>query len=120
VLGESLGQQAIAQAFGVAEMLKRVEPLHGIASKIWHEDRGVFAGLPNPFQGGRYHSLAVNTPLPEPFQVDAVSDGDWVIMGISHRSRPIVGVQFHPESILTEHGHDLLANFLRLIRPAGS
>ncbi len=113
VLGVCLGQQAIAQAFG--GRLERVEPVHGIASTIRHEDRGVFAGLPNPLLGGRYHSLAVTSPLPACLQIDAVAD-DGVIMGISHRTRPIFGVQFHPESVLTEHGDALIANFLRLIR----
>ena len=118
VLGVCLGHQVIAQAFGGPEVLKQVEPRHGIASQIWHEGQGLFAGLPNPFRAGRYHSLAVTTPLPERLQVDAVSDEDWVVMGISHRHRPIFGVQFHPESVLTEHGYELVANFLRSIPAA--
>jgi len=112
VLGVCLGQQAIAQAFG--GKLERVEPMHGIAAEIRHEGRGVFSGLPSPLLGGRYHSLAVARPLPSSLQIDAVAADD-VIMGISHRSRPIFGVQFHPESVLTEHGYDLVANFLRSI-----
>lgn len=112
VLGVCLGQQAIAQAFG--GRLERVEPVHGMASTIRHAGRGVFAGLPNPMLGGRYHSLAVASPLPDSLQTDAVADNG-VIMGISHRTRPIFGVQFHPESVLTEHGDDLVANFLRSI-----
>ncbi|MBA3314362.1 MAG: aminodeoxychorismate/anthranilate synthase component II [Planctomycetota bacterium] len=115
VLGVCLGQQAIATAFGGG--LRRVEPMHGMASTISHEGRGLFTDLPNPFQATRYHSLAVETPLPPSLQIDAVAD-DGLVMAISHRSLPIYGVQFHPEAVLTEHGYDLLSNFLRLIPPA--
>lgn len=117
VLGVCLGQQAIGQAFGGS--LVRVAPMHGIASDIRHHGTGLFSGLPNPFRATRYHSLAVETPLPAPLQVDAVAD-DGVLMAISHRTLPIYGVQFHPEAILTEHGYALLQNFLRLIPAAQS
>lgn len=117
VLGVCLGQQAIGEAFG--GRLTRVSPMHGIASEIHHEGRGLFQGLPNPFRATRYHSLAVDTPLPPSLRIDATSD-DGVLMGISHRTLPVWGVQFHPEAILTEHGYDLLANFLRLIPSSNS
>ena len=113
ILGVCLGHQAIGQAFGGTVVRARTL-MHGKTSPIRHAGRGVFAGLPDPFTATRYHSLAVaRDDLPAELEVTAWTE-DGEIMGLAHRSRPIHGVQFHPESIATEHGHDLLANFLDL------
>lgn len=113
MLGVCLGHQAIAQAFG-GEVVRAVEPMHGSSSEILHDSRGIFAGLPNPLIGCRYHSLVVReASLPECLEVSARTPGG-VVMGLRHRELPVVGVQFHPESILTDHGYELLAGFLRL------
>lgn len=109
-LGVCLGHQAIAVAFG-GEVDLAPEPRHGKVSMITHDGRGVFSGLPNPFEATRYHSLAT-VDLPEDLQAVAHSE-DGVIQGIRHRTLPITGVQFHPESIMTAAGMELLANFLR-------
>ncbi len=113
IFGVCLGHQAMGQAFG-GEVIRAKALMHGKTSPIEHEGRSVFTGLPSPFTATRYHSLAVRREtLPEVLEVTAWTvDGE--IMGLAHRSRPIHGVQFHPESIATEHGHDLLANFLDL------
>ncbi len=113
ILGVCLGHQAIGQAFG-GEVVRAHSIMHGKTSPIRHDGNGVFAGLPDPFTATRYHSLAVaRDSLPDVLEVNAwTADGE--IMGLRHRTRPIHGVQFHPESIATEHGHDLLANFLDL------
>ncbi len=113
IFGVCLGHQAMGQAFG-GEVIRAKALMHGKTSPIEHEGKGVFRGLPSPFTATRYHSLAVKREtLPEVLEVTAwTADGE--IMGLSHRTRPIHGVQFHPESIATEHGHDLLANFLDL------
>lgn len=113
ILGVCLGHQAIGQAFG-GEVVSAMEIMHGKTSAIEHDGTGVFAGLSNPFTATRYHSLAVRPDsVPECLLVTArTRDGE--IMGLSHRSRPVHGVQFHPESIASQHGHDLLANFLAL------
>lgn len=110
-LGVCLGLQAAVVAFGGSVGLAP-EPRHGKTSPISHDGLGVFEGLPNPFTATRYHSLAT-VDLPECFVETAHSD-DGVIQGIRHTDYPIVGVQFHPESIMTPQGKDLLANFLRL------
>ena len=87
--------------------------MHGKVSLIQHEGAGIFAGLPNPFTATRYHSLIVEEPLPAELEATAyTAEGE--LMGVRHRTRPIFGVQFHPESILTEYGHDLLRNFLKV------
>ena len=113
ILGVCLGYQAIGQAFG-GEVVRAGALMHGKTSAIRHAGAGVFAGLPDGFTATRYHSLAVARPsLPNALEVTAWTD-DGEIMGLAHRSRPIHGVQFHPESIATEHGHDLLRNFLAL------
>ena len=113
IFGVCLGHQAMGQAFG-GEVIRAKALMHGKTSPIEHEGRSVFRALPSPFTATRYHSLAVRREtLPEVLEVTAwTADGE--IMGLAHRSRPIHGVQFHPESIATEHGHDLLANFLDL------
>ncbi|MBU3972173.1 MAG: aminodeoxychorismate/anthranilate synthase component II [Alphaproteobacteria bacterium] len=113
IFGVCLGHQAMGQAFG-GEVIRAKALMHGKTSPIEHEGRSVFAGLPSPFTATRYHSLAVRREtLPDVLEVTAwTADGE--IMGLAHRTRPIHGVQFHPESIATEHGHDLLANFLDL------
>jgi anthranilate synthase component 2 len=113
IFGVCLGHQAMGQAFG-GEVIRAKALMHGKTSPIEHAGQSVFKGLPSPFTATRYHSLAVRREtLPEVLDVTAwTADGE--IMGLAHRSRPIHGVQFHPESIATEHGHDLLANFLDL------
>jgi len=113
ILGVCLGHQSIGQAFG-GEVVRAKTLMHGKTSPILHEGRGVFGGLPSPFTATRYHSLAVRREtLPDALEVTAWTE-DGEIMGLSHRTRPIHGVQFHPESIATQHGHEMIANFLDL------
>lgn len=109
VLGVCLGMQALAIAFG--GKVDRIEPAHGEVAVIEHDGTGVFGGLPETFAAVRYHSLAV-TAVPADLRVTATSGG--VVMGLAHRHLPLHGVQFHPESILSEHGRQLVANFLAL------
>ncbi len=112
ILGICLGHQAIGAALG-ARVVRAAEPVHGRASAIFHGGESVFAGLPNPFVAGRYHSLIVDrTTLPACLQVTAWT-ADAMIMALAHRTLSVVGLQFHPESILTDAGYDLLAAFLR-------
>jgi anthranilate synthase component 2/para-aminobenzoate synthetase component 2 len=113
ILGICLGHQCIGQAFG-GRVRRAKRPMHGEASEIHHSGKGVFAGMPPDFNAGRYHSLIVELDGDEPLNVTARSE-DGEIMGLEHRSHPTFGVQFHPESVLTEHGHDLLRNFLRAV-----
>ena len=114
LLGVCLGHQAIGQAFG-GEVVRCHEIVHGKMGRVRHSGGGVFAGLPSPFEATRYHSLIVDREsLPEALQITAELD-DGTIMGLSHRDLPIHGVQFHPESIRSEHGHALLRNFLDTI-----
>ncbi len=110
LLGVCLGHQSIGQHFG--GRVERGGLMHGKTSPVTHDGTGVFEGLPSPFNATRYHSLVVQDQ-PEELVVNATSD-DGYIMGFQHRDLPIHGVQFHPESIATEHGHALLANFLEL------
>jgi anthranilate synthase component II len=113
ILGVCLGHQAIGQAFG-GDVVRAMTLMHGKTSPIKHEGLSLFKGLPSPFTATRYHSLAVDrATLPEVLEVTAQT-ADGQIMGLQHRTRPIHGVQFHPESIATEHGHAMLANFLDL------
>jgi anthranilate synthase/aminodeoxychorismate synthase-like glutamine amidotransferase len=113
VLGVCLGHQSVAEAFG-GEIIKAKKLMHGKTSMIQHDGKTVFQGLPNPFEATRYHSLVVNRKtLPDCFEITAESD-DGEIMGIRHKELAVEGVQFHPESILTIHGKDLLKNFIDL------
>ncbi|PZO01264.1 MAG: aminodeoxychorismate/anthranilate synthase component II [Alphaproteobacteria bacterium] len=113
ILGVCLGHQAIGQAFG-GDVVRAMTLMHGKTSPIEHEGLSLFKGLPSPFTATRYHSLAVDrATLPDVLEITSwTADGQ--IMGLRHRTRPIHGVQFHPESIATEHGHAMLANFLDL------
>ena len=111
ILGVCLGHQAIGQAFG-GDVVRAQAIMHGKVSPVSHRGGGVFRGLPSPFNATRYHSLAVKRdPFPDVLDVDAETE-DGEVMGLSHKSRPIFGVQFHPESIASEHGHAMIANFL--------
>jgi anthranilate synthase component 2 len=110
LLGVCLGHQALGQAFG-GQVVRAPTLMHGKTSPIFHDGRSVFRSLPSPFTATRYHSLIVaRETLPDVLEVTAETDG--LIMGLAHRELPLHGVQFHPESIATEHGHALLANFL--------
>ncbi len=112
ILGVCLGHQAIGQAFG-GKIVHAKKVMHGKTSAIHHHSTGVFRGLPDPFQATRYHSLVIErASLPECLDITAWTD-DGEIMGVRHKTLPVEGVQFHPESILTEHGHALLGNFLK-------
>ena len=114
MLGVCLGHQAIGAALG-GKVVRAGVPMHGKTSTIEHDGRGVYAGLPPQFTVVRYHSLVVERDsLPADLEVTATAVGDGEIMGLRHRTLPIEGLQFHPESILSEHGHALLKNFLRL------
>ncbi len=111
ILGVCLGHQSIGQAYGGT--IKRVRPMHGKVSEIRSTGNGIFEGLPHSFSVTRYHSLTVDkATLPADLEITAET-GDGVIMGLQHRQYPIHGVQFHPESIASEYGYELLANFLR-------
>jgi anthranilate synthase/aminodeoxychorismate synthase-like glutamine amidotransferase len=114
ILGVCLGHQSLGYAFG-GKVVRAKKLMHGKTSRIRHDRKGVFRGVPNPFTATRYHSLAVEKKsLPKDLEVTAVSE-DGEIMGLRHKRIPCVeGVQFHPESILTEHGKDLLRNFLKM------
>ena len=116
LLGICLGHQSIGQVFG-GRIVRARQVMHGKISPIYHSDKGVFKGLPSPFNATRYHSLVIEkSSLPDCLEVTAwtqTDDGEIdEIMGVRHRSLAVEGVQFHPESILTDHGHDLLRNFL--------
>ena len=111
ILGVCLGHQSIGQAFG-GKIIHAQTIMHGKTSKISHNNKGVFRGIKDPFIATRYHSLVIDREsLPDCFDITAWTD-DNEIMGIKHKELAIEGVQFHPESILSEHGHDLLKNFL--------
>jgi anthranilate synthase/aminodeoxychorismate synthase-like glutamine amidotransferase len=112
ILGVCLGQQCMGYIFG-GRVVRAPRLMHGKVSPVLHMGKGVFKGLPSPLNATRYHSLIVAEPLPDCLEVTAfTADGE--LMGLRHKTLPIHGVQFHPESILTEHGKDLLANFLRM------
>ncbi len=115
ILGVCLGHQAVGQAFG-ARIVRAPELMHGKLSPIHHQGSTLFSGLPSPFDATRYHSLMIDpASLPDSFDITAKT-ANGLIMGISHREWPVHGVQFHPESIASQHGHDLLANFLAVTR----
>lgn len=114
LFGVCLGHQTIGQAFG-GDVVRHSEIVHGKMGHVIHEGKSVFKGLPTPFDATRYHSLVVDrATLPKALEVTAALD-DGTIMGLAHRELPIHGVQFHPESIASEHGHQLLRNFLDLL-----
>ncbi len=113
ILGVCLGHQSIGQAYG-GKVIRAPVPMHGKLSTVHHKGKGVFAGLPESFEVTRYHSLIVECKsLPKCLEVTAETD-DKIIMGLQHREHAVHGVQFHPESIASEHGHDVLENFLKL------
>jgi anthranilate synthase component 2 len=117
ILGVCLGHQAIGQAYG-GRIVRAPEPMHGKLSRIHHTGKSVFRGLEDGFLATRYHSLVIDRPsLPSVLEITAETD-DGVIMGVMHKTHPVHGVQFHPESIASAHGHALLQNFLRLARTA--
>jgi anthranilate synthase component 2 len=115
LFGVCLGHQAIGDAYG-GEVIRAPIPIHGKLSEIKHQGQTIFRGINGPFQATRYHSLVVKREtMPEALAVTAETD-DGLVMGLSHRTRPVHGVQFHPESILSEHGHLILKNFLDLAK----
>jgi len=112
VLGVCLGHQCLGEAFG-GTVRRASQVMHGKVSRVTHAEQSVFRGIPSPFAATRYHSLVVDREnLPADLEVTAWTD-DGTVMGLRHRQYPLAGVQFHPEAILTEHGHELLANFLQ-------
>ena len=117
ILGVCLGHQAIGEAFG-GRIVRAPRPIHGKASRVQHDGRGIFAGLPQEIDVARYHSLVIEPgSCPQVLEVTA-STADGIIMGVRHRTLPIEGVQFHPESVLTSHGMHILANFVLLCEAA--
>lgn len=113
LLGVCLGHQVIVEALG-GRIIRAPIPIHGRTSSVWHDGQGVFAGVPSPFTVCRYHSLmAAKESLPDALEICGTTD-DGLVMAVRHRRFPVVGLQFHPESVLTQHGYELLANFLRL------
>ena len=118
ILGVCLGHQAIGQAFG-GEVVRAPEPMHGKVSPVTHRGSEIFAGIPSPFEATRYHSLIVRADtLPDVLVPTAHTGG--IIMGLRHRTLPVFGVQFHPESIASQHGHAILKNFLDIARGANT
>ncbi len=119
ILGVCLGHQCIGEVYG-GKIIKAPEPIHGISSMIHHDGKGVFKEIPTPFKAGRYHSLVIDPDeVPDELEVSARTE-DEIIMAVRHREQLVIGVQFHPESILTKHGHDLLRNFLDLMAEQSS
>ena len=115
ILGVCLGHQAVGQAFG-GNVVRAPVPMHGKVSRIFHTGTDILAGLPTPFSATRYHSLIVDRATMPDVLVPTAWTEDGLVMGLRHRTLPIFGVQFHPESIASQHGHDLLANFLAIAR----
>ena len=119
ILGVCLGHQAIGQAFG-GDVIRAPQPLHGKTSRISHNAKGLFRGLNGPFEATRYHSLIIDRATkPEALEISAETD-DGLIMAVEHKEKPVFGVQFHPESIASEHGRDILRNFLELAAAFGT
>ncbi len=112
ILGVCLGHQCIGEVYG-GQVIRAHEAVHGRASEIIHDAKGLFMGLPNPLKVGRYHSLVVHTAANVPLNVTAQTD-DRIVMAFEHATHPVYGIQFHPESCLTDHGVDLLRNFLTI------
>ncbi|MFW5968356.1 MAG: anthranilate synthase component II, partial [Persicimonas sp.] len=110
-LGICLGHQAIAAAYG-GRVIENDAPMHGKASRIEHDGTGLFEGLPAPLEAGRYHSLIVDEPLPDALEATARADG--FVMGLRHHEHPTYGLQFHPESVLTVQGREILRNFTKM------
>jgi anthranilate synthase component 2/para-aminobenzoate synthetase component 2 len=117
ILGICLGHQVIGEVFG-AKVVRARQPMHGDSSEIQHDTQGLFAGLPQRFSVGRYHSLIVENLAGTPL-VETARSLDGEIMGLRHESHPTFGVQFHPESIMTEHGYHMLRNFLKVVNDRG-
>lgn len=116
ILGVCLGHQCIGYVYG-GQVIRAAVPTHGKSSRVYHDGKTIYKNLPNPFEAGRYHSLVVNRDnLPSSLALTAETD-DGVVMGIRHRDYVVEGVQFHPESIMTEVGHDVLRNFLDFTQP---
>ncbi|MCL0052630.1 aminodeoxychorismate/anthranilate synthase component II [Peptococcaceae bacterium] len=114
ILGVCLGHQAIGHVFG-GKVIRASKPMHGKSSKIIHDKKRLFCGIPVPFRGGRYHSLIISKEsFPDSLEITAWTE-EGEIMGVAHKDMHVYGVQFHPESVLTEHGHKLLSNFLEII-----
>ena len=117
VLGVCLGHQAIGIVYG-GTVCRATAPMHGKTSTVVHDGRGLFDGISAPFQAGRYHSLVIaSDDLPAELEVSATTKEDGTIMGVRHRTHPVHGVQFHPESVLTDEGRRILRNFLEMERP---
>ena len=115
LLGVCLGHQCMVQSFG-GRVVRGLRPVHGKASRIVHDGTGIFEGIPSPVEVGRYHSLVGEvSSFPDSLRITARSEDDDAIMGLAHRQHPTWGVQFHPESILTQYGHDMMRNFISLV-----
>ncbi len=114
ILGICLGHQCIVEQFG-GRVIRAPEPWHGKTSMIEHNAEDLFMGLPNPLEGARYHSLITELAANSPLQITACTEGDDIIMGVKHNELPVHGLQFHPESVLTPHGIDIIRNFMMIM-----
>jgi anthranilate synthase/aminodeoxychorismate synthase-like glutamine amidotransferase len=113
ILGVCLGHQCIGEVYG-GQTIRAPYPMHGKTSMVEHNNDGLFLGLPNPLRAARYHSLIANIPADTDLLVTAQTEDDRIIMSFEHKEHPVYGIQFHPESCLTDHGIDIIRNFLRL------
>ncbi len=113
ILGVCLGHQCIGEVYG-AQVIRAPEPVHGRASLIEHNAEGIFMGLPNALRAGRYHSLVIHVPAKVPLEITAQTEDDRIVMAVRHKTYPVFGIQFHPESCLTDHGIDILRNFIMI------
>lgn len=113
ILGVCLGHQCIGEVYG-GRVIRAPEPVHGRASLVEHHADGIFMGLPNPVKVGRYHSLVVHVPANTNLEISAQTEEDRIVMAFHHKTHPVYGIQFHPESCLTEHGIDMIRNFLSI------